>query len=222
LNVYPDLELTRRVSPPSRSASLANAVAQQSTSMGFHEVQQQQSRRQNSVSDQETLAERASPPRYNVSLGPPLRTGSSPPESVYSDSSRVKRSAPHGLLNDNASLDEPGPLDSVSQRGGTISDHHRTPLPTRQNTLNPRFQQSTFDSNIRQRMPSVMGSASDFLGGFDPDARFNSSMSVISDREATSEAWVKRQRIKPGRAKTKKVKLTKGRFIAEYGRFFDS
>ncbi|KAK9894719.1 glycosyltransferase family 2 protein [Cystobasidium minutum MCA 4210] len=42
-------------------------------------------------------------------------------------------------------------------------------------------------------------------------------MSVVStDREATSDAWVRRQCIKPGRAKTKKVKLTKGRFIAEY------
>lgn len=63
---------------------------------------------------------------------------------------------------------------------------------------------------------------SDFIGGFgDPSSRLSSALSVTSssssDREATSEAWIKRQRIKPGRAKTKKVKLTKGRFIADYG-----
>jgi hypothetical protein len=57
-------------------------------------------------------------------------------------------------------------------------------------------------------------------GGFlDAAARYSSAMSVASsDREATSEAWIKRQRIKPGRAKTKKVKLTKGRFITEFGK----
>lgn len=70
---------------------------------------------------------------------------------------------------------------------------------------------------LRQRQgTSVMSGG---IGGFDPNARLSSAMSVASsDREATSEAWIKRQRIKPGRAKTKKVKLTKGRFITEFGK----
>lgn len=239
LNVYPDLEMSRRASPPSRSKTLGDAATQPSTSMGFHEAQQQQQgKRQNSATDQETLAEGSSPPRYNVSLGPPSRNYSSPPESSFSNSSQSKRSAPYDLHSDNSSLSEPGPSDSVSQRCAMITDYRRTPPrsrtgemgrdyapavgPIRKNTLAPSFQPYAFDSNMRQRMPSVMGNASDFLGGFDPDARFNSSMSVISDREATSEAWVNRQRIKPGRAKTKKVRLTKGRFIAEYGKSFFS
>ena len=72
----------------------------------------------------------------------------------------------------------------------------------------------------RQAAPSSSDDGS-FIGGFgDPTARLSSALSVTSsasDREATSEAWIRRQRIKPGRAKTKKVKLTKGRFIADYG-----
>ena len=74
--------------------------------------------------------------------------------------------------------------------------------------------------DLRQRQgDSVMaGGPGAFVGGFDPTSRFSSAHSVAStDREATSDAWIKRQKIKPGRAKTKRVKLTKGRFITEYG-----
>lgn len=73
--------------------------------------------------------------------------------------------------------------------------------------------------NVRSRQPSFAGSGlgpGGFSSGMDP--RYSSAISVASsDKEATSDAWVRRQRIKPGRAKTKKVKLTKGRFITEYG-----
>ena len=73
------------------------------------------------------------------------------------------------------------------------------------------------EPQLRQRLPSYAPGR--YPGGFDPNARYSSAVSVASsDREATSEAWIKRQRIKPGRAKTKKVKLTKGRFIAEFGK----
>lgn len=76
---------------------------------------------------------------------------------------------------------------------------------------------------LRQRQMSTSSNGlSAFIGGFgDPNAhRYSSAVSVASsDREATSEAWIRRQRIKPGRAKTKKVKLTKGRFIAEFGQW---
>lgn len=237
LNTYP--EMARRYSPPTRANSSGDTATQPPPAFGFHQSQQQQQRqpsqRQNSATNQETLAGFDSRSEFRGLSGQPMRNGSSPPDSVYSDLSQLKRTAPYAMMSDTALLSEPGPFDSVSQRGGTISDRYRASPASRSSSTDEKgpgnakyapsvpsrgpttFQQAAYESDLRQRMPSVMGNASDFLGTFDQDYRFNSSMSMISDREATSEAWIKRQRIKPGRAKTKKVKLTKGRFIAEYG-----
>jgi hypothetical protein len=80
--------------------------------------------------------------------------------------------------------------------------------------------------DLRQRQPSIFaGNTTDsFIGGFTDGslAAFSSAAasSISTGKEATSDAWVRRQKIKPGRVKTKRVKLTKGRFIAEYGKFY--
>lgn len=238
LNTYPDLPRQAPLPPRANTTGDIGTQPPSSGSMGFHDTQQRkQTQRKDSDSTQETLAAPPRPPEYNVSFAHPARNGSSPPDSVYSDLSQLKRTAPYAMMSDATLLNEPGPFDSISQRGVAMSDYSNTrPMkrafesddnsrrgyapsaPPRGNSSNASFRQAASDSQFRQRMPSVMGSASEFLDGFDPDDRFSSSMSMVSDREATSEAWFQRQRIKPGRAKTKKVKLTKGRFIAEYGK----
>lgn len=252
LNVYPTMGGSNRTSPPvsrqdssnSNNSRLAGAPPPPSSSMGFHDSQQQQQpprrgrSRQDSDLSQETLVNDAPNFQSSFGAGPPHRAGTSPHPSVYSSLSHSKRSAPYATMNDSLLLAEPGPFDSVSQRGppseygpggrglGRSQTYDETAsirgyVPS----LPPDSSQTGFRGGppnaeqLRHRLPSVMGSASDFLGRFDPNDRFTSSMSVVStDREATSDAWVRRQCIKPGRAKTKKVKLTKGRFIAEYGK----
>lgn len=248
LNTYPSMN-DHIPPPPSRQNSSSRLAAQPSSTMGFHDTQQQQQQserlpkrtrtRQDSDMSQETLVNDVSD--MKASFGPRrAQTGVSPDSSIYSDLSHLKRTAPYAMMSDSMLLNEPGPFDSVSQRGGpseytsgsrigrskTFDDTASTGgyAPKPEDTAKPSFYRAANAADqLRQRMPSVMGSASDFLGRFDPNDRFSSSMSVVSsDREASSDAWVRRQRIKPGRAKTKKVKLTKGRFIAEYGKHLAS
>lgn len=173
----------------------------------------------------------------NASYGNSLRRFDSPPASVYSDLSQLRHTAPYAMMSDSTLVNEPGPFDSVSQRGSdsTIGRGNRSAFDEKSvvgyaPSIAPSNAGSKYNNpgflavpELRQRQPSIAGSTADFVGGFgfDPNGRFSSAMSVASsDREVSSDAWVRRQRIKPGRAKTKKVKLTKGRFITEYGEVF--
>lgn len=163
------------------------------------------------------------------SSNPSLRRFDSPPASVRSSSAsslnpngnqRLQQSPMYGadsvygsestLVPDNA---------SSLQYGDSASNYY-----TDNEKLGPVGNSASFlavpEMRHRQGASVMAGGPGAFVGGFDPTERFSSVGSVASsDREATSEAWVKRQKIKPGRAKTKKVKLTKGRFIAEFGEF---
>lgn len=233
----PNPSLDARVPPPSRQDSSAS-LNTQPQSTGFHDsLQQARSRaRQDSQASEETLVNDFS--NFKGSFAP--RAGTSPPDSVYSGVRSLKGIAPYAMRSDSDILNEPTPFDSISQRGAlseyggsrigrSVTYDDRSQVTTSRGGFAPKahgfrpdFQQETANADaaaqLRQRMPSVIGSASDFLGRFDPNGRFSSSMSTVSmDRDATSDAFFKRQRINPKRAKTKKVKLTKGRFIAEYG-----
>lgn len=154
-------------------------------------------------------------PRYGHSPeSGPQRYGS-PHSSIRSGSSTGRHRLSPPYNGSEATLVAPFDDVSLLQMGDSASNYYAD-----NEKLGPVASSASFLTvpELRQRQgTSVMSGG---VGGFDPFARHSSALSVASsDREATSEAWIKRQRIKPGRAKTKKVKLTKGRFITEFGQW---
>ena len=140
-------------------------------------------------------------------------------EHSYSNNSRVRFSPPDGYESSESTLID----ESTSGYQTVLPEDSASNLINRNyHEEKPYYQANSSNTflavpELRQRQTSYV-SPGKYPGGFNPNARYSSAVSVASsDREVTSEAWIKRQRIKPGRAKTKKVKLTKGRFIAEFG-----
>ena len=164
-------------------------------------------------------------PRYGHSHDSALQRYDSPHSSIRSGSSSARHRLSPPYNGSEATLVAPSDEVSLLQMGDSASNYYGD-----NEKLGPVASSASFLAvpELRQRQASSVMPAGPggFIGGFGyPTGRYSSAMSVASsDREATSEAWIKRQRIKPGRAKTKKVKLTKGRFITEFGmtplRFF--
>lgn len=176
---------------------------------------------------------------------PPARAHYDSPTGSTGSAGRVRWSPPvlqnsseTTLINNNADYDDAKsgyyastlmPDDSASnlipRHGGLDEKSYNNPFyATQQNNNSVNFLAVPNAPGLRSRQGSLADSVygpGGFGGGFNPNARFSSAMSVISssDQENTSDAWARRQKIKRGRAKTKKVKLTKGRFITEYGQW---
>ena len=156
-------------------------------------------------------------PRYGHSNESTLQQYDSPHSSVRSGSSSARHRLSPPYNGSEATLVAPSEEGSLLHMGDSASNYYGD-----NEKLGPIASSASFLAvpELRQRQGGsvVPGGPGGFL---DAAARYSSAMSVASsDREATSEAWIKRQRIKPGRAKTKKVKLTKGRFITEFGTLF--
>lgn len=70
----------------------------------------------------------------------------------------------------------------------------------------------------RQRQTSVTESIAEPLEGSDPRGTSVPSIEIVSNREASSQAWVQRQRIDTREGKTSTMNTDTGRFTAEYGK----
>ena len=110
------------------------------------------------------------------------------------------------------------PLQRSSRSRGHRDCDFTAPAYSRGSTSNADGGETAPNNQNRQRQTSVTGSIAERLEGSDPRGTSVPSMEIVSNREASSQAWVQRQRIDTREGKTSTVNTDKGRFTAEYGK----